>query len=147
MGAGNMTSNQTCNFLQLIYYSTVSTNRPDIFTNTSSTAKRDHLNLPDCYWQLHTKKLVMSHCHTDVRLLFFAACYQLLEQSVSRNGRCTISKCFQETLGITATEEGLLHGLLVRINLSGCCLCKIRLSFVFVIWWLLPQQPHPVSFW
>ena len=38
---------------------------------------------------------------------------------------------FQETLGITATEEdGLLHGLSVRINPSGCWLCKIRLSFV-----------------
>ena len=44
-----------------------------------------------------------------------------LEQFVSRNSRCAISKRFQETLGITATEEdGLLHGLLVRINPSGC---------------------------
>ena len=94
----------------------------------------------------HTKKLVKSHCHTDARLLFLTACYQPLEPFVSRNSRCTISKCFQETLGITATEEdGLLHGLSVRINPSGCWLCKIRLSFVFVIWWLLLEQPHPMS--
>ena len=30
----------------------------------------------------------------------------------------------------TTEEDGLLHGLLVRINPSGCWLCKIRLSFV-----------------
>jgi len=72
----------------------------------------------DCCTRGHTKMLVKSHCHTDARLCFFlTACYQPLEQFVSRNSRCTISKCFQETLGITVTEEdGLLHGLLVCIK-------------------------------
>ena len=64
--------------------------------------------------------------------MLFAACYQPLEQFVSRNSRCTISKCFQETLGITATEEdGLLHGLSVRINPSGCRFMQDTICHLF----------------
>ena len=99
----------------------------------------------------HTKKLVKSHCHTDARLLLLAACYQPRQQSVSRNSRCTISKCFQETLGITATEEdGLLHGLLVRTTLLAAgyarydviCLCYMMIAFGAATPGELPGELH-----
>jgi len=48
--------------------------------------------------------------HWCKTVLFLTACYQPLKQFISRNSRCTIIKRFQDTLGITATEEdGLLH--------------------------------------
>jgi len=71
-------------------------------------------------------------------VLLLAECYQPLEQFVSRNSRCTVSECFQETLGISATEEdGLLHGLLVRTTLLAAgyarydvtCLCYMMIAF------------------
>ena len=60
-----------------------------------------------------------------------------LEQLVSRNSRCAVSKCFQETLGISATEDGLLHRLLVRTTLLAAgyarydvnCLCYMMTAF------------------
>jgi len=82
--------------------------------------------------------LVKSHCHTDARSCFFSLRYQPLEQFFSRNSRCTVSKCFQETLGISATEEdGLLHGLLVLTTLLAAgyarydviCLCYMMIAF------------------
>jgi len=73
--------------------------------------------------------LVKSHCHTDARSCFFSLRYQPLEQFFSRNSRCTVSKCFQETLGISATEEdGLLHGLLVLTTLLAAVYARYDAS-------------------
>ena len=80
------------------------------------------------WWQFQTHR-----CKT---VLLLAACYQPLEQLVSRNSRCTISKCFQETLAITATEgDGLLHGLSVCINPSGCCFMQDTIWHLLFIMW------------
>ena len=67
-----------------------------------------------------------------------------LEQLVSRNSRCAVSKCFQETLGISASEDGLLHRLLVRTTF-WLLVMQDTMLIVFAIWWLLLGQPYPVS--
>ena len=59
-----------------------------------------------------------------------------------------VSKCFQETPGIAATEEdGFLRGLSGRVNPSGCWFMQDTIwHLLFVVWWLLLEQPHPVSY-
>jgi len=101
---------------------------------------RPNYNNRICAYTAITFKFITSDhdsgAHTTMLLL--AACYQPLEQFVSRNSRCTVSKCFQETLGISATEEdGLLHRLLVRTTLLAAtyarydviCLCYMMIAF------------------
>jgi len=97
---------------------------------------RDAVITPRSLWRVTA--ILMQDCA-------FSHCVLSTATVWLKKSRCTISKCFQETLAVTVTEDGLLHGLLVRINPSGCWLFKIWLSFVFVIWWLLLEQPHPVS--
>ena len=84
-------------------------------------------------------------------MLLLAACCQPLEQFVSRNSRCTVSECFHETLGISATEEDwLLHGLLVRTTLLAAvyarydvCLCYMMIAFGAATPGELPGEEYP----
>jgi len=96
------------------------TNRADLIDKLMHPSANIINILPDRYTDSctrgHTKKLVKSHCRTNARLCIFSLrvinrFYSLSQEIVDAYG--TISKCFQETLAITVTEEdGLLHGLL-----------------------------------
>jgi len=77
--------------------------------------------------------VVKSHCHTDARVCFFSLRVVNHRNSLSREivDAPSVNAFKRHLESLRQKKNGLLHG--VRINPSGCWLCKIRLSFVFVV--------------